>query len=100
MFRRGCAEEKVTDPSPVLARILDGNLCSGCGLCAAVSNGAIKMQMTPAGFLRPRQNASLTPEADRLIAEVCPGISLSQTSTQGSMHTLWGPIVAARTGAA
>ena len=42
----------------------------------------------------------LTPEADRLIGEICPGINLNQTAGNGVDHPLWGPIVAARVGSA
>jgi coenzyme F420 hydrogenase subunit beta len=89
--------EAMTAPS--LARILSGNLCTGCGLCAAISGESVQMIMSDDGYLRPRQSAPLAPETDRLIGDVCPGIRLSQESREGTDHPLWGPIIAVRTGA-
>jgi coenzyme F420 hydrogenase subunit beta len=86
--------------SPALRRILGADLCTGCGLCAGISGGAIAMQVSQEGYLRPRQDAPVSDETDRLIAENCPGISLKQDSKEGTDHVLWGPIIAARTGAA
>ena len=39
-------------------------------------------------------------KVDRLIGEICPGISLEQTARVGLNHPLWGPLVSLRTGSA
>jgi coenzyme F420 hydrogenase subunit beta len=90
----------MTPDSPALRRILEADLCAGCGLCAGISGGAIAMHISPEGYLRPRQDAPIPDDTDRLISELCPGISLRQDSKEGTDHVLWGPIIDARTGAA
>ena len=89
----------MTEMSPVLSRVLKADCCTGCGLCAAVSHGAIEMRLSPAGFLRPRQNRPIESETDRLIGETCPGTRLAQEAREGDDHTLWGPLIAVRAGA-
>jgi coenzyme F420 hydrogenase subunit beta len=78
--------------------IVDRDLCVGCGLCAAVSDGAIEMHLSPAGFLRPHVVGVVEAPMDDLISEVCPGIKLAQTSSEGVDHPLWGPLISVRTG--
>ena len=89
----------VTRDARSLKRILGSRCCSGCGLCAGLSGDSIEMAMSDDGFLRPHQLAPLSPDADQLIADTCPGIKLTQPSQEGSDHVLWGPIVDVRTGA-
>jgi coenzyme F420 hydrogenase subunit beta len=86
--------------SPALRRILKADCCTGCGACASVSGGAITMAMTPAGLLRPRVLAPLPEATDEIIADICPGVRLAQTSREGHDHPLWGPLIAVRSGAA
>lgn len=80
----------MNDVAPGLSRILAADCCSGCGACAAVSNGAITMQANPKGFLRPHQGAPVTSRTDGIISDICPGIHLAQASREGRDHTLWG----------
>lgn len=89
----------MNDIAPALSRVLAMDCCTGCGACAAVSNGAIAMQMTARGFLRPRQTAPVSDRTDAIIADICPGLGLAQRSTEGRDHPLWGPLIAVRTGA-
>jgi len=58
------------------------------------------MKMTPEGFLRPEVGTALTNDEDRLVSDICPGITLVQKPEMGDDHPLWGPIVAVYTGAA
>lgn len=83
--------------SPTLRKIARGQLCAGCGGCAALAPDAIQMGYDRPGYLRPIQTASLTREQEKDIAALCPGLGLRQNSTAQD-HTLWGPIVAARIG--
>lgn len=85
-------------PSPTLRRIARGQLCSGCGGCAAVAPGVIEMARVDPGYLRPVQSASLSPEQEAWIAGICPGLRLKQEPAGRTDHELWGPVVAARTG--
>ena len=86
--------------SPTFMRIVDADLCSGCGACAAVSDGAIGMEMTEAGFLRPTPRRSISAEVDALIRDICPGITLRQHPSAGVDDILWGPLMGVRTAAA
>ena len=83
---------------PSLARIARGNLCAGCGACAGLSPGKITMEMTPPGFLRPRQTALLTAEEDDRIARICPGLGQRVVAGGRTHHALWGPHVEMLTG--
>ncbi len=86
----------MTENSPVISRILSGELCSGCGLCAGVSESAISMTTVAPGYGRPTQNAPLTDEVERKIETSCPGSRVAswvdepwQDATHDDMY--WGP---------
>ncbi|MGP1255118.1 MAG: Coenzyme F420 hydrogenase/dehydrogenase, beta subunit C-terminal domain [Kiloniellales bacterium] len=84
---------------PKLKAIVEGNLCSGCGLCAAVApQGAIRMEMSDQGFLRPTALGDVSPETDGLIAQVCPGATVQMDGHEGAFDPDWGPIVELATG--
>lgn len=85
----------MTIPSPTLARVMRGRLCSGCGLCAAIAPQAITMDMQPPGWLRPHQSAPLTPEQETAIASACPGLGIEAS---GYGDPLWGPALDVATG--
>ena len=89
----------MNEVAPGLSRILNANCCTGCGACAAVSDGAIAMKVSSAGQLRPHQSAPVTSRTDNLISDICPGVRLTQNSREGRDHPLWGPLVAVRSGA-
>lgn len=83
--------------SDTLARV--GRLCVGCGICRAVASpGGIEMRMSESGYLRPAQVGTLTPEDERRIAAVCPGLSLAHEPANGHDHAVWGPVVKIRVG--
>ena len=84
--------------SPVLGRIVAGNLCSGCGACSAIAPEAVNMSVDVGGFLRPSQAASITEAEEELIRRVCPGVSVVQEPKGRQDHVLWGPFVAIRSG--
>ena len=85
-------------PSPVLKRVVDGGLCSGCGGCAAIAPKSVCMGITEKGFLRPRQLAEVTPDREGRIADCCPGTGLTQAPGDREDHPLWGPFVEIRSG--
>lgn len=37
-----------------ISKIIKNDLCLGCGLCEAVSNGICKMALTQRGFYEPK----------------------------------------------
>src|SRR3954447_26790940 len=86
--------------SPTLKRVLRGELCTGCGLCAGVSGGAIAMQSTPPGYNRPQMRGDLAAAAERTIAEACPGAVVAPWPKGPGTHPYWGPIRQALAGAA
>ncbi|MEY4239701.1 MAG: hypothetical protein RL339_2302, partial [Pseudomonadota bacterium] len=59
--------------SPTIARVRRGELCTGCGLCAGLSDGAFTLAEEAPGYLRPPDQASLPARTERLIAAACPG---------------------------
>ena len=78
-------------PAPSLARVLRGNLCAGCGGCALVAPGKVDMEMTPPGYLRPRQRAALTAQEDATIKQICPGLGQTVKAEGRTDDVLWGP---------
>lgn len=82
-----------------LELVARGDLCSGCGLCAGMLGpGKIAMAKSAEGFLRPSQVGAITEAEDQLVADVCPGLRLTQEAREGDDHPLWGPIVQVRSG--
>jgi coenzyme F420 hydrogenase subunit beta len=47
--------------SPTVARVLRGQLCTGCGLCASLSGGEIEMTTVAPGYARPSRPGPLSP---------------------------------------
>jgi coenzyme F420 hydrogenase subunit beta len=77
--------------SPTLAKVLKGQLCTGCGLCAGVSSGAIDMVIDAAGYARPLQNVPLEPAAEAMIAAACPGKTVAPWPRDAGEDMQWGP---------
>lgn len=96
--RPGAGREADFARSAALARVARGNLCAGCGACAGIAPGRIGMEMTPPGYLRPRQSASLAPEQEALIAAACPGLGQAVQAGGRADDPLWGPYLGMRTG--
>jgi coenzyme F420 hydrogenase subunit beta len=71
--------------------VLKEQLCSGCGLCASVSGGAITMGVSPPGYSRPVQNGAVDAAAERRIAAACPGAVVEPWVDEGRTHPFWGP---------
>jgi coenzyme F420 hydrogenase subunit beta len=86
--------------SATIARVLAGELCTGCGLCAGVSDGAITMGIDGTGFSRPMQRGAVTAQAERAITAACPGAIVSpwDRMTAAEVHPSWGPYSSCATG--
>ncbi len=78
-------------PSPTLDRVALGQLCTGCGLCASIGDGAIELVTVAPGFTRPRQRAALTAGQEAKIAQCCPGVVIDNRSAAPHDDALWGP---------
>jgi coenzyme F420 hydrogenase subunit beta len=87
------------DQSPALARVARGDLCAGCGACAALAQGKVAMAVEAPGYLRPVQSAPLDPAEEAAISRVCPGLGVRVDPAAGrSDPVLWGPYVSMQTG--
>lgn len=82
--------------SPTLAKVLDNELCTGCGLCAAIAGDAIRMVIDTRGFARPEVVAPIPRSAEARIASACPGVIIA--SWRAGAHPYWGPIEECATG--
>lgn len=84
--------------APSLARVARGDLCAGCGACAALAPGKVTMTVQGPGFLRPLQSAPLTAAEDAAISGVCPGLGQRVAADGRQDDPLWGPFVSMQTG--
>ena len=90
-------------PSPTLTRVARGELCTGCGLCAALGGDAVAMTMVAPGYLRPDQAATLDALQESAIAAACPAVIVDErrsTTADAPPHDdpLWGPWHSCATG--
>jgi coenzyme F420 hydrogenase subunit beta len=76
--------------SATVERVLRGQLCTGCGLCASVSGGSIVMD-DASGYNRPRVEGPVDAAAERLIAGACPGAAVAPWPSAPNTHISWGP---------
>jgi len=77
--------------SPTVNRVLAGELCTGCGLCAGVSGGALAMTTVAPGYSRPAGAAPVAPAAEATIAAACPGAVVAPWTEGAERHPYWGP---------
>ena len=84
---------------PTLERVLKGNSCAGCGLCAGI-DPAIGIERDAKGWKRPVARGAPAPGTDALLAQICPGATVSPwtLSDAPNTHPLWGPHVRVLTG--
>ncbi len=77
---------------PTLARVMAGQACSGCGLCAGL-DPAIGLARDARGWLRPVALADAAPQTDALLARACPGARVSPWEGEESraIDPVWGP---------
>lgn len=85
-------------PAPSLRRVVNSNLCAGCGACAGLFPGQVRMVTLPPGFLRPEQTGELSVEQDRMIVDICPGLGQTVEAGDRVDDVLWGPFLQMRTG--
>lgn len=92
-MRRG-----VSGSSKTVERVLRGELCTGCGLCASVASGAIEMVTVAPGYSRPNHVGPVTEEAELKIATSCPGNVVEPWARDASPDPYWGPTRRVATG--
>lgn len=83
-----------------LKSVIDGDLCSGCGLCSSVLGPErARMELRGSGYLRPVIDGDVSDAEERLFSEVCPG---SRVELPKHVTTLaapeWGPVLSVATG--
>ena len=63
-----------TDPTPpLLPRVLNSELCVGCGICAGLTPSALQMTVTPRGEYQPRlREGHDWTEVPASVQAVCP----------------------------
>ena len=76
-------------------RIVEDGTCIGCGLCAGISNGAIKMAFTPQLRERPNIECEVSGDLASAISACCPGlvsegISAEEAATDEPADPVWG----------
>lgn len=87
--------------SPTVRRVVEGELCTGCGLCAGVSGGAIEMRSEAPGYNRPQIKAPVSADVEARIAGACPGaVVASWEGVAPTVNPYWGPARRVLTGAA
>ena len=84
-----------SSPKDRLARIIRSGLCTGCGLCEAVSEGCVEMGRTASGYERPRIRSVLEGRVMDRIEAICPGLRLTgppdaRISPQAALDDIWG----------
>lgn len=82
---------------PLLDRILESNLCAGCGLCAGVAPDRVEMSDS-SGWLRPLASAELEPEQKAIIERCCPALVIDHRDVDAPVDVLWGAMLNAEIG--
>jgi coenzyme F420 hydrogenase subunit beta len=72
----------MSDIADSLDRIVQDGVCIGCGLCAAVSGGAVRMAFTPEMRERPVCSSPLSNAAMESIRASCPGLVVEGLSDE------------------
>lgn len=72
-----------------IVEIIKNDLCLGCGLCEAISQGECKMRLNRKGFYEPE---TIGTEWDDKICNICPGITI-QNRSQGKHLSIWGNVL-------
>ena len=52
-----------------VVEVVENGLCIGCGLCEAVSGGAVKMELAPVGSMRPMPADGFTPDQEQALRD-------------------------------
>lgn len=79
-----------------ITEVVANDLCIGCGLCEAVTEGRVVMAMTAAGSLRPSPMSAITAAEDRVLIAACPGVvapvrvDTPEMESVGSVDPVWG----------
>ncbi|WP_415641963.1 Coenzyme F420 hydrogenase/dehydrogenase, beta subunit C-terminal domain [Sphingomonas antarctica] len=67
-------------------------------MCASVAGDAVTLELAEPGFIRPRQIATITADAECRIARACPGAEVAPWGDGANVHPAWGPLGTVATG--
>ena len=85
--------------SVLLTKIVDSNLCHGCGGCAAIApQGSVTISMTEAGYARPGCTGPLPEDFDAKLSRVCTGVTIEQHAAGRDYDASWGPMISTEVG--
>lgn len=71
-------------------KIIDNDLCLGCGICESIAPKKCTMEINEKGFYTPRFNSSLSKSEEKMILKVCPAINISDSNKSKSV---WGKLL-------
>ena len=85
----------------LLNRVLNNDLCSGCGMCSSVAeDDAIKIRLTGDGYHRPVLNSQYqdkpvaSEQTSAAFAKSCPALNLDiRPYKSANYHPIWGEIL-------
>ncbi len=74
-----------------VAEIVANDMCVGCGLCEAVSEGRVQMVMTPSGSLRPAPLDAFSAAEEQKVIDCCPGVvAEARAAADFPLDPIWG----------
>lgn len=84
-----------------LRDVVDGGLCTGCGLCQSLAGSdRIEMQIGSGGHLRPLFKVTLDAGEEAALIKACPGVTIlgpePSQYPKSKIDSMWGPIRALR----
>lgn len=82
----------------LVERIVQNELCTGCGVCASISEKKIQMNLSNQGYLRPVIHMPLSTLQESIIQDVCPGIALKHEGLDANYHPIWGSLIQVKAG--
>jgi coenzyme F420 hydrogenase subunit beta len=76
----------------MLSKILNNNLCAGCGLCQSIYGvDKISVELDSLGFYRPIIKQNLDKNEEALFAKVCPAVVVKKSKTTSpKKDIIWG----------
>jgi coenzyme F420 hydrogenase subunit beta len=84
----------MTGSISTLEEVVSGRLCNGCGACAAMAPGAIRMAETADETWRPHKVAALDASDEARIVQACPGANPASLADPKDIHeSTWGPVL-------
>ena len=86
----------------MIRKILDNDICTGCGLCHGIFGPRkVTVELNNEGFYRPQIHAELDKEEEKLFLKICPGINVRKESNNAVYNDpIWGEMYSCFIGAA